>query len=1075
MAHVSNIEANNTSYGIRATAIPYGVVDSTSTSTKYTATVPGITELTDGVCCLIKNGKVTSESGFTLNVNGLGAKPSYSNMATGNTHTPTAPTRDTTIFNINYTMLFIYTTSLPDVPNGAWICYRGYDANTNTIGYQVRSNSHSLPASQKFYRYRLLFTSADGTHYVPANTSSSTNATASRSVNQTPIDPFGHIVYYGTTAAVEANAKPAASSLWVIYTLSLGYSFNRTGAALTLDDWAPVYLKCAPQSNGSAIIDETTPYVQALPTTADGKIYIFLGVAYNATSIELLNSHPVYYHDGTGIRIWTGKTIPSKTSELTNDSGFQTKQQTLLYINTLLQDEPFEFEELPTFYDDSNNVVANSQVKALFDDPSKDVVLAVKKTDWVDYIMYRMAQRGVNDPFYIFHSTLGEDPSKQRTLWFQFYDDGDWTWSSYILDISLMIQDNVPTKVSDLTNDSGFITSSSLNGYATESYVDNKVPFIANVTISTNTSTGTVTASSITTHAQIKEAVAAGRSVYVKTSIGTVLHLMHINNDEAHFSIVGESSGWMMQQISCTSSNVWSVVNSGLATVATSGSYNDLTNKPTLLTTQKTILYASGTTQNLSFTNSSNASLVRDQVVDLLNNVGNDILLFLTNPIDSVTYPYIFTEKVSDTRWKLQLLSDTKYGHVTLDSGRGNNIVTWENVLNTIPTVDSSLTGSSQTNPVQGGAIYSALAEKAGKIMLANLTLNYDANDNEFYTCDKTYAQIYAALSGGQLVLMFESDYYSQYLYPVEFNVEGVRFRMFTNNSWEIFNLYINSDEEIGFQRRNIYDNVLGYYVPISRKINNKPLSTDITLTASDVGADVFVVTITLITNNGTTTYSADKTVAQIYAAWQAGRYIVCTDGDGFWNLSTCRPYSASFTNVNWEEINIIDQWVIYTEGSTQSVNVYHWNTQERLVSGTNIKTVNNQSLLGSGNLTASDVGAMSTSHPANAITSVKIAEWDAKADPVPIVTVSTTGAVTQALDPNKFYNFTGSPTSLTLTLNSGTGLCIYAGKFTAGTGFSNLTLPSTVKVADGAPSVEAGGVYEFSVMDNLLLLAKES
>ena len=170
----------------------------------------------------------------------------------------------------------------------------------------------SLPASQKFYRYRLLFTSADGTHYVPANTSTSTNATSSRTTNQTPIDPFGHIVYYGTTAAVEANARPAAANLWIIYTLTLGYSFNRTDAALTLDDWAPIYIKCAPQANGSAIIDADTPYVQALPTTNDGKIYIFLGVAYNATSIELLNNHPVYYHDGNGIRLWIGKDVYSK-------------------------------------------------------------------------------------------------------------------------------------------------------------------------------------------------------------------------------------------------------------------------------------------------------------------------------------------------------------------------------------------------------------------------------------------------------------------------------------------------------------------------------------------------------------------------------------------------------------------------------------------------------------------------------------------------------------------------------------------------------------------------------------------
>ena len=201
-------------------------------------------------------------------------------------------------------MLFVYDEER--VEGGCWICYRGYDANTNTIGYQVRSNSYSLPATQKFYRYRLLFTSADDSHFVPANTSSSTNATSSRTVNQTPINPFGPIVYYGTTAAVEANARPSASSLWLLYTLNLGYSFNRSGAALTLTPWAPVYVKCAPQQNGSAIIDDTTPYVQSLPTTDDGKIYIFLGVAYSATSIELSITHPVYYHDGTGIRLWTG-------------------------------------------------------------------------------------------------------------------------------------------------------------------------------------------------------------------------------------------------------------------------------------------------------------------------------------------------------------------------------------------------------------------------------------------------------------------------------------------------------------------------------------------------------------------------------------------------------------------------------------------------------------------------------------------------------------------------------------------------------------------------------------------------
>ena len=301
--------ANN---AIKTTGIPFGICDETSTSTDFTVTVPGIYKLEDGVCCLIKNGVVTSASGFTLNVNGLGAKPVYSNMA--------AATAETTMFNINYTMFFVYDSTR--VSGGCWILYRGYyQSDTDKNAYQIRGNTHTLPTTAKFYRYRLLFTSADGTHFVPSNISTSTNATAKRDVVQTPIDPFGEIVYYSTTTAIEAEANPGPTYLWTQYAVTLGYSFNRTGSALVLTTSYPVYIKCAPQSNGSAIIDATTPYVQTLPNSADGKIYIFLGVATSATAIELLNNHPVYYHDGTGIRLWSGKDSYSKTEA---DSSFVT-------------------------------------------------------------------------------------------------------------------------------------------------------------------------------------------------------------------------------------------------------------------------------------------------------------------------------------------------------------------------------------------------------------------------------------------------------------------------------------------------------------------------------------------------------------------------------------------------------------------------------------------------------------------------------------------------------------------------------------------------------------------------------
>ena len=290
----------------RAQGIPFGTVDSTSTATAFTATVDGITELKDGTCVLLKNSVVTSAANFTININDLGAKPSYNNMTTGNPTTPTAPTRDTTIFNINYTMLFVYSSTLVD--GGAWICYRGYDANTNTLGYQLRTNSYVLNAANAFRYYQILFTSADGTKWVPANSNKSNSATTKKTVDQTPINPFGEIVYCGNSTNYSAGAAVTATAIWQQYTVALGYSFNTTGAALTLTTKKPVYVKCAPQSNGSAIIDSTTPYVQDLPSTEDGKIYILLGMAYSATNIELLMNHPVYYYKDGCIRQWTNAT-----------------------------------------------------------------------------------------------------------------------------------------------------------------------------------------------------------------------------------------------------------------------------------------------------------------------------------------------------------------------------------------------------------------------------------------------------------------------------------------------------------------------------------------------------------------------------------------------------------------------------------------------------------------------------------------------------------------------------------------------------------------------------------------------
>lgn len=278
----------------RTQSLYYGHIDSTSTRTVMTAQIDGITEYFDGLCVILKNGVAASNTGVTLNINSLGAKKIYYSTAMN--------TAITTQIGESFTVMLYYD-SERDGGDGAWVYYYGYDSNTNTIGYQLRTNSSRLPMKERMYRYRLFFTSPDGDGYVPANTSTSTNATAARTPTTSKIDPFGRIAYYGATAALAIGDMPSATYQWDQYLVTMGYSFT----PITMDDWKPVYLKTTPQTDGSVIIDPTNPYVQALPTTEDGFVYIFLGIAISTTQIELFKDHPVYWYKGGAVRQWTGQ------------------------------------------------------------------------------------------------------------------------------------------------------------------------------------------------------------------------------------------------------------------------------------------------------------------------------------------------------------------------------------------------------------------------------------------------------------------------------------------------------------------------------------------------------------------------------------------------------------------------------------------------------------------------------------------------------------------------------------------------------------------------------------------------
>ena len=121
---------------------------------------------------------------------------------------------------------------------------------------------------------------------------------------------------------------------------------------------------------------------------------------------------------------------------------------------------------------------------------------------------------------------------------------------------------------------------------------------------------------------------------------------------------------------------------------------------------------------------------------------------------------------------------------------------------------------------------------------------------------------------------------------------------------------------------------------------------------------------------------------------------------------------------------------------------------QDKLISGTNIKTINGESVLGSGDITISS-GASSSAYPE---------------------VNHGTGDTTFTLTPNTFHVW-DEVTSLTLNFGSGiSGVANeYLFQFTSGPTATSLTLPDDIKWAnDNVPTIGANMIYQVSILRGL-------
>lgn len=293
--------------GIKVYAKTNGTAAKTTTpyyASRWDVTDKDVTGYTDGMVVSIRVPVAGNGSyGTVFQINNLGYHPVVYNISSMISTRYGVGSQVIAVYNSTQTAT-AYLGSGSQSVTGCWQVM-DYDTTTSTSVYTMRNNASlfTIVSGSKLYRYRLCMMSADHRQLVPFNNSTSTSATAVKTGYATAVfDPFAPIYYYGSTTAVTSSTtNVGASSLYQHNSVTIGYSYYMKD--LTTN--TPLYIKAVPQSTGGAKLDTTTPIVTELPTTDDGFIYIYLGQTSSATVVELALTHPVYYHDGTRIRLYT--------------------------------------------------------------------------------------------------------------------------------------------------------------------------------------------------------------------------------------------------------------------------------------------------------------------------------------------------------------------------------------------------------------------------------------------------------------------------------------------------------------------------------------------------------------------------------------------------------------------------------------------------------------------------------------------------------------------------------------------------------------------------------------------------
>ena len=181
-----------------------------------------------------------------------------------------------------------------------WIANANYADGNNTY-YLSNYYNYFVAGPNKIFPYTIVMQNADG-RWESIVTSSSTETSKVRNTHGFRL---GQLAYLNANATYAENAKVGDNQIsyhksdLIDHRYSFNTANNSTSGTTTKKT---VYLVGAINASDGLFYLDATWWTQTLPTTADGKLYIYLGDAFDYYRMSFVINHPIYRYINGMIR-----------------------------------------------------------------------------------------------------------------------------------------------------------------------------------------------------------------------------------------------------------------------------------------------------------------------------------------------------------------------------------------------------------------------------------------------------------------------------------------------------------------------------------------------------------------------------------------------------------------------------------------------------------------------------------------------------------------------------------------------------------------------------------------------------